>query len=469
MMGISKKAGLLAPNEGSRFYAAWKFSRSQVTTIALALVPSYIQQRIMQEPPKHEKLHQTSYLNGLRGLVACLVFVRHFSLPWQPHLDYGYGEREGEYDGLLRLPFVRLVYAGPLVPMFFVVSGYVLSLKPVKLIRSQSWDTLLRALSKTIFHRGIRLFLPTIISTFCVMVAVRLGLFNFDYASIPGRKPVHPEFLDSFWAQLIDWSKFVVFDLTNPFTWHSPRAEYGPHLWTIPLTFRGSMVVALALAGLARTRQLCRLVLLGMMVMYCLLRTRWELSTFLGGIILCELELTRHGDLGLDATPATRRFKSVRLSQGLWVSCALLTLYVGSFPRYNDGIGVAGYRWFCLVTPNYRYWDAVAGFGIVILLAKAQTLQRILTTAPIQYLGKVSFSMYIVHEPLLHVIGYHTVPAMWQVTGKEEVIQYQVGFGLGMLVTFFILLWCADVFRKLVQQPCERLSVWIEKKCCISD
>ncbi|KAH8807265.1 acyltransferase 3 [Xylogone sp. PMI_703] len=435
----------------------------------MALLPSYIRRRIMQQNPEPEKLYPTSYLNGLRGLVACLVFVRHFSLPWQLHVDYGYGERDGEYNGLLRLPIVRLLYAGPLVPMFFVVSGYVLSLKPVKLIRIQSWDALLRSLSSTIFHRGIRLFLPTIISTFLVMVSVSLGWFNFDYPSMPGHIPVHPEFLNSFWVQFLDWYKFVLMDLTNPFTWKTPRAEYGPHLWTIPLTFRGSMVAALILAGLARVRRFYRLLLLGAMAIFCLLHTRWELSLFVGGIILCELDLSRQEYLGPVVIPIARQSNSPRISQAIWSSSALLTLYVASFPRYNNGICVPGYQWMCLISTNYHYWDALTGFCIVILLSKSQITQRILTTTPMQYLGKISFSMYIVHEPLLHIIGYHTVPAIWWFTGNEKAFQYQAGFGLGMLVTFILLLWVADVFRELVQQPCERLSVWIEKKCSISN
>jgi peptidoglycan/LPS O-acetylase OafA/YrhL len=465
----SKEPGRLDLHEESKLYSVWRFSRAQACTMAMALLPSPIQERIMQLPQKPEKLYPTSYLNGLRGFVACLVFVRHFSLPWQPHLDYGYGERDGEYDGILRLPIVRIIYAGPLVPMLFVVSGYVISLKPVKLIGMGSWDTLLFTLSSSIFHRGIRLFLPTIISTFCAMLAISLGLFNFDYTSMPGHQPVHPNVFNSFWAQFLDWSKFVFLDLTNPFTWQIPRSEYGPHLWTIPLTFRGSMVVALVLVGISRTRRSWRLVLSTVMAIYCLLQTRWEISTFLAGTVLCELDLTRHGHLSPDAMPAIRAPKFARLSKVIWILCALLTLFVGSFPRYNDGIGVPGYQWMCLITPNYRYWDAMAGVGIVILLAKAQAIHGILTTAPMQYLGKISFSMYIVHEPLLHIIGYHTVPAMWHITGKEQIVQYQMGFGLGMLITFFLLLWCADVFRRLVLQPCERLSVWVEKKCSISN
>ena len=439
----------------------------------------------------------TGYLDGLRGLVAILVFVRHFSLPWQEKLDYGYGY-EGQYYGVLRLPVLRLLYAGPLVPVFFIVSGYVLSAKAVKLAHRRSYDEIAVSLASSTFRRGIRLFLPPVISSLLVVVSVRLGLFSFDYSAMPetGRIPVRPRRLDTTGAQLMQWMGFVADELVNPWRWDVPRLEYGPHLWTIPVSFKGSMVVFLASLMLLRTRPNIRLGLVTASIAYALSRGRWDMAPFLCGRLLCELDFRQNTnrvasqDDNLDPdflSPVVRKktrrsiiiiprgiARKLRglFSRALVHVSLLLGMYIGSFPRHNNGTRadcVQGYQTMCWLTPNYRHWQAVGAFAIMWAISREKVLRRPLECRLAQYLGRISFSVYLVHEPLLHVFGFFTVPFFRIALAGDSGSTFlsQLGFGLAMAVTGFVLVWVADVFRSVVEEPIGRLAAQVEVLCSV--
>src|ERR1700761_8285702 len=85
---------------------------SGLGSVLFALLPAFLQRRLRNEPTKPVTESPTLYLNGFRGVMAFLIFVRHFSLPWQLDLDYGFGQG-ASHTSLLRLPPLRLLYAGP--------------------------------------------------------------------------------------------------------------------------------------------------------------------------------------------------------------------------------------------------------------------------------------------------------------------------------------------------------------------
>ncbi|KAH8898708.1 hypothetical protein GQ53DRAFT_777333 [Thozetella sp. PMI_491] len=388
----------------------------------------------------------------MRGLVSLLVFVRHFSLPWQVGLDYGYGYQDNY--SLLRLPFARLLYAGPWVNIFFVITGYVLSAKALKLSKQSSWEPLILSLSSSSFRRGGRLFLPPIISTFTVMWLAYFGFFAFPYNEMPGRKPDRPTGLDTVLAQLLQWLNYIANELVNPWRWGVPRHVYGPHLWTIPISFKGSMVTYLTCILLVRTKTNFRLVILTLSVLYTLSRGRWDMATFLGGVLLCELDQRKAVTPGktYENMDSATVFWMGRLSRVWPLFCLLIGLYVGSFPRSNKhgSACVPGYQLICRISPHYYDWHSMAALMLMWAVGQNEALQQALNLPLMRYFGSISFSMYLIHEPLLHVFGFFTVPFVWQMTGNASVLGYQAGFGLAMVITGFVLIWLADLFKRFI-------------------
>lgn len=91
-----------------RFVYSFQYIYRAMVKLGLLRLLSWLQSDSTYRSTSTKNIHTTSYLDGLRGLISLLVFVRHFSLPWQQHMDYGYGYEN--YYGILRLPFLRLMY-----------------------------------------------------------------------------------------------------------------------------------------------------------------------------------------------------------------------------------------------------------------------------------------------------------------------------------------------------------------------
>lgn len=210
------------------------------------LLPTFIQscyspRRIGQTRP----LHPTAWLDGMRGVAAFCVFMDHLSYSnHDTYTAYGYGSSNYE---LFKLPFLRFLYTGASqVAIFFVVSGYALSYKPVKQMRNGEREGLLTTLSSSVFRRAIRLYLPCVASTLLVILWVRLGLYEItrDFASndklLTGRREHHPWRYDTLWKQLSVWV-VKMWSFFNPFDFNMKigdgALDIDGHLWTIPVEF----------------------------------------------------------------------------------------------------------------------------------------------------------------------------------------------------------------------------------------
>jgi peptidoglycan/LPS O-acetylase OafA/YrhL len=449
----------------SGFLSSFSSHAKQISArFVYAILPTWLQSNPKNQLDGHRKNHPTAYMDGMRGMVAILVYIRHFSLPWQEHLDYGYGYHG--FNGFLRLPYFRVLFAGPLVPIFFIVSGYVLSVKPLRLARKETWEPLVLALAGSAFRRGIRLFLPPIVSTFCVMLLAHFGLFSFSYDKMPGRVPAHAPALEGLGSQFLSWAEFVTFEMINPWRWDVAAMQYGPHLWTIPISFKGSCVVFITCLALLRVKSHARLVLLGLEMAFASSQGRWDMALFISGMMLCELDLRRiHNDKAVLSLSSV----ASRRTRFLCLSLVLTGLYLGSFPRYNNGGQcVLGYRTCCKITYDYHYWHALGAFMLMGAIARDEALQWPFTLAAMQYFGSISFAIYIIHEPLLHVVGFRTVKVMWSLTGNETTIQYQVGLLFAMVINAVLLVWLADLFKRHVEQACGKVAEYIEKACFFS-
>lgn len=452
-------------------------SLSASKTVALALLPSFIFGFAPHAAPDRKRA-RIAHLDGLRGAAAWLVFVRHYTIAYQAQADLGYGQvfENEAYTGFMRLPFLRLLYAGPLVQIFFLVSGYVLALKPLMLIRERAWESLFHSMTVSVFGRGMRLFLPPLVSTFAVMLAVRMGWYGFAYREyMPGIVPEHPERLPTFGAQVGNWMLFVVGELMNPWKWNTTASKYDSHLWTIPIQFKSAMILFLAILGLARAHPRVRVSIVVLLISYYMVAKRWDVAVHFGGFLLADLDLNREDSTSFSTETVTAPLSPPPkpknpISTIFWSAIFLLGLYLGSFPRHAIGASASdGFGFLASLSTWHKHWHTLAAILIAWSLSHAPILQSPFTSAPMLYLGKISFSLYIVHGPVLHMFGYAMAPFMWQFTGKETNFRFQLGFGLGLLVLSPLVVWVADTFWRMVQIPCAEFARWVEKKALMSD
>ena len=119
-----------------------------------------------------KQLSATAYLDGLRGLAALMVYWMHHQV-WarmgQPDgeaLENGFGYNGKRYFPCL--PIVRTFFTGGhiAVVVFFVISGYVLSAKPLHLIQAGELVKLDENIASALFQRWARLYIPCMMTTF---------------------------------------------------------------------------------------------------------------------------------------------------------------------------------------------------------------------------------------------------------------------------------------------------------------
>lgn len=181
-------------------------------------------------PRQRKQLSPTAYLDGLRGFAAFVVYWHHHQL-WPRQFGdlifenaYGYEKRYF----LACLPGIRTFFSGGhfAVAIFFIISGYCLSAKPLKLIYAEEYTKFVENVSSALFRRWLRLYIPLIVTTF---------LYMTSWHTLGGIWTMSPEHQSTYRAELWKWyTEFKNFS----FVFRSGTHEwfhYGFHLWSIPV------------------------------------------------------------------------------------------------------------------------------------------------------------------------------------------------------------------------------------------
>ena len=87
------------------------------------------------------------------------------------------------------------------------------------------------------------------------------------------------------------------------------------------------------------------------------------------------------------------------------------------------------------------FWIFISATYLVFILDNAPFLQTIFTTRIAQYLGKISFALYICHGTFLYTLGWNLSARVLEWTGQRggvEVCVWDYGDGDGA-VSMFVL------------------------------
>lgn len=196
-----------------------------------------------------------------------------------------------------------------MVEIFWVLSGVALSLKPLKLARSQAWDRFSKTLFSSVFRRMSRLYLPILMVQTGVLIATLLGMFNLAHARLwnwpyaGSNEPIKSVFESSI-DQVLDWM-LAMWTFANPFALSRPR--YGVHLWTISLEFQNSIVLFTTQLGLSKLKSPVRIVLMWALTAYCILVNRGDVALFIAGMGIAEYMLIQNGIGNIKSLPMSSK------------------------------------------------------------------------------------------------------------------------------------------------------------------
>ena len=349
----------------------------------------------------------TAYLDGLRGLACFLVYMaHHISAFYEDDIQHGFG-----YNGekaFATLPFIRIFFCGgkPAVAIFFVLSGFVLSISPLRMLRDGQLRKCYDKLISASIRRPFRLYIPPIGVSLPFALIMQLP---WNLAPQFG----WPEAQGSILAELWNWVIELVLAL-NPFTKHSPATRwfaYDPPVWTMPVELQGSILVFALTALFSHLKPQYRLLLFTGICLILLFLSQWVMACFLAGMILAINDLDQI-DSTLLLDRLSPRTKSLSFHTIFLTGWFLLSQPSG--PYYDNERSYNTYGWYHLtkLVPKtyssgqwWRFWIAIGAILLVYAVLKLRWLQRFLTLRPMRYLGKISFSLYLTHIPFLWVVG----------------------------------------------------------------
>ncbi|OJD34452.1 acyltransferase [Diplodia corticola] len=385
----------------------------------------------------------TAYLDGLRGIAALVVFSFHTLWAYCGLVEYGYGDG-AKNRHFIQLPFVRLFHAGhAMVPVFFVVGGYVMALRPLRRIRSRDVKKMHVHLAGFVFRKAVRLYLPAAVMTFVSMLTLHFGLWEYPRRFIANPRlfnypDKHPPRAPTLPAELSRWLGATA-GLARIFSYYNDGFvlpyynPYDPHLWYLPFEMRSTLAVAATLLALSRCRRpaLRMALVLAAMVLCCRL-DRWECALFLAGALLADLEMS--------LIPTQRKHPTTTTTTTTLAATTFLlllpSLYLLSTPnlRIRHNPPPSGYPFLAAALVPRTITDPkrfLHGLGAVLLVAAAIVLSRTAATATVVAAAAAnrlvrsaaarSYPLYLVHGPVLHVVGFGVAARAWRALGVVDV------------------------------------------------
>ncbi|KAI0467121.1 acyltransferase family-domain-containing protein [Xylaria cf. heliscus] len=452
---------------------------SHIPSMSLAPVPS-------QHHHQPAKPHATSYLDGLRGLAVLIVCICHYTEVNHAELTPWYGVSPNAAPPLepswIQLPFLRVLFSGrPMVHVFFVISGFALSLQALAAVRTRRHPIL----ASPALRRLVRLCGPPVVSMTLILL---LGRAGWLWGALPAALGQH---------RPRGW-------VTWPWGWDGPL--YLPDdiaLWTISIELFYSMVLFLMVLALSRTRPAARVAFAIALVMYCLRYGKWVAAEFVGGMLLAELHLSSveergHGRLPLvnsssclcspwekELETSQRNKRSLLTSTMkaiLYTAILAAALFIAGWPNV-DASRTPGIRHLVNLVPRaynppdppgpQNFWFAIAAIGAVWSCGRLTFVRKmILESRFAQYVGRISFSVYIVHGLVFRllqdtVLGVSARPGKW-VSSKGSGLRGWIGtdtafnrtlcWAAGIAVLLPIVLVVANFVCQFVGVPLIRLA-----------
>ena len=429
----------------------------------------------------NQPLRSTAWLDGLRGFAAFLVYWHHHQL-WV-HTGIGQNvtlENSYGYDGKLNFACmhgIRTFFTGGhfAVATFFVISGYVLSHKPLSLIQAGEIEKLDAVLSSALFRRWIRLYIPVIATTFLWMTSWHMfGLWT---------PPFEPQknYIDEFFRWFYEFK-----DFSYVFKTSSNWQYYNLHTWSIPYEFKGSIAVYTVLSALSRSTKQFRLSCEVALIVYFLyVADGWYGAMFIGGMLLCDLD-----HLAVRKELPSFLVRLERYKEAIYFVLFFAGVYLGGVPSATNDFQTLrdspGWYYLSYLKPQaadsfkwfYLFWAAMF---LISSIPRLASLKSFFLLGFNQYLGKISYSLYLVHGPVIWALGdriyvyvgwpkdpvhFKDPPSYFNSyeLSKGGPLGFEPAFWLPHIILLPVTLWVATICTTIFDESSIKIAAWLHRR-----
>lgn len=376
-----------------------------------------------------------SHLDSLRGVAALIVVSHHYLTAFFPYTVFGaqggYQQHSG-WENIFFFPPFGLIISGPFaVCLFFILSGYVLSYNHL----GKSWQghKILSAILKRPIRLGGLVWLSIIIGSMLWYCGL---FFNGAVSDLTTSK----QWFGAFWAGNFNLHKFFVDLSTSSF---SRGNIYNPPLWTIKVELYGSMMIYIFALLLGRFKY--RL-LISILLVFAFKNSLYQ-GFWIG---LCIADIIKNH-------PFQKEIKSINIYHSLLF---ILFFYLSSYPHYVDPEFLA--------STIYAPLPDDKGFGggylmlsaliIFILAVSNRRLQEYLNLPALQFLGRISYGLYVMHFLILGSLS------SWLVLVLNNYFGYNISFCIAFFAGLSLTILSAYLATKYIDNTSIRLANFLGKK-----
>jgi peptidoglycan/LPS O-acetylase OafA/YrhL len=312
-------------------------------------------------------MERLTHLDGLRGLAAFAVLLCHLVSSFFP-LQMG-------TFFLFQTPFEIFFSGGLAVSVFFCLSGFVLS---IKFIQEKRIGPLFPLLVK----RYIRLALPVLLS---VLLACFLLTNSFVYNQTIGRMTQSTEFLMKIYTFQPSWIDALVNGFFSAFL--PMGTQYNVVLWTMAYEFVGSCIIY------------------SLLVVFSIFHWKYRGYFYLGLGVLFINSFFLCFIVGMVCAEVYAN-ELIKVTKIQCFVLFLSAIYLGTYPQglptvlfipLNAMMGNLP----AVSLPRDTFAHILSATLLLITVLYSVELRSLLSSRFCRFLGRVSFSLYLVHISLI--------------------------------------------------------------------
>lgn len=369
------------------------------------------------------------WVDGLKGIACILIFCHHFALIFFPATFYGKWVSTRFYGIDTRLaqsPLGVVLNGNFLLAVFCMLSAFILSLQVMKMEDKTR-------LGAVVAKRYFRLMPPLFGIGLVVWAFLRFGLFTNAGVVASTGSP----WAGVYYQGTMSFRQFLEAALVR--VWFYGDESLSTAFWMLSRLFYGSFLSVLLSSVAWKYR-----------------KRAWILYVFVAMLLFDQSELLLAFALGtLLAWLVVQEF---RLSKLLAPMAVLAGLVLGGYP---SGISAENfYRYFRGLT--FIDWHILGAFVLLLGVLSWKGVQKLLSWRLFGWLGKISYSVYLIHIPLLFSLS--TGIFLW----AEKWLGYLGSVALSFGVSIAVLVTLSWLYHRLVETGCgklqDRLFARLEKK-----
>lgn len=373
-----------------------------------------------------------TYLEGLRGVAAIMVVLCHFGYAFYYALystNVAQANMPGNLDALIAVSPFNVIYNGKLaVRIFFLLCGYVIC---IKYFQTKNKKYLINGAIKRYF----RLIVPILFIEVVTYFLMKVGAYHNEAAAVIAHSQDWFMTFNTAQPSFLGMLKEAFFD-----SFFSQATVYNNVLWIIKYEFLGSLMVYAILYVTGEWKY--RKILYVLLILLCI---RNDYVCILIGMFLCDL-------MNSESTFVSKFCRN----KFILLISTIVGMVFATYPAGGVNLEKTFYQY--LGKPMVIIFYVIGATLLFWVLLNSEILQKLFDFKILQFLGKNSFGIYLVHFPIIATFS------AWILVNFQGQLEYNLLMLVNFIFTGLLILSFALVVTKYIEPLGTKFANYVSQK-----